>query len=203
MGETVFQSQSCVWVSAEEVWVSSGLLQGQGLWVQQTWVWHKRSWRRSPLTHHRAARTYPGLGNRLLKGSNKSLCAPGPRRKEQWPHKRLTLTCLGVSRSCWQRRGSAVACCRDGGTECSSVGVGPLEGGRHYLHYLHHSLVSGQTTGREHSLAHQQNWIKDLLSKALPIRTRPSFPLSQSLPSGSFHKSLTLSIREQTEWKSQ
>ena len=33
-----------------------------------------------------------------------------------------------------------------------------------------------------------ENWIKDLLNMALPIRTRPSFPLSQSLPSGSFHK---------------
>ena len=33
-----------------EVQVSSGLLQGQGLWVQQTWVWHKPSWRWSPLT---------------------------------------------------------------------------------------------------------------------------------------------------------
>ena len=30
--------------------VSSGLLQGQGLWVEQTWVPHKPSWRRSPLT---------------------------------------------------------------------------------------------------------------------------------------------------------
>jgi len=37
-----------------------------------------------------------------------------------------------------------------------------------------------------------QNWIKDLLSMALPIRTRPSFPLSQSLPSGSFHTPLIL-----------
>ena len=27
-----------------------------------------------------------------------------------------------------------------------------------------------------------ENWIKDLLSIALPVRTRPSFPLSQSLP---------------------
>ena len=35
-----------------------------------------------------------------------------------------------------------------------------------------------------------ENWGKDLLSMALPIRTRPSFPLSQSLPSGSFHKPL-------------
>ena len=41
-------SQNCVWVSPVEVWVSSGLPQGQGLWVQQTWVWHKPSGRRSP-----------------------------------------------------------------------------------------------------------------------------------------------------------
>ena len=32
----------------------------------------------------------------------------------------------------------------------------------------------------------------DLLSMAPPIRTRPSFPLSQSLPSGNFHKPLIL-----------
>ena len=44
---------------------------------------------------------------------------------------------------------------------------------------------------------------KDLLSMALSIRTRPSFPLSQSLPSGSFHKPLSSSIRGQTEWKPQ
>ena len=37
-----------------------------------------------------------------------------------------------------------------------------------------------------------ENWIKDLLSTALPIRTIPSFPLSQSLPSGSFQKPLIL-----------
>ena len=35
-----------------------------------------------------------------------------------------------------------------------------------------------------------ENWIKNLLSMAPPIRTRPSFPLSQSLPSRSFHKPL-------------
>ena len=43
-----------------------------------------------------------------------------------------------------------------------------------FLHYFHHSLDSGQMT---------ENWIQDLLSMAPPIRTRPSFPLSQSLPS--------------------
>ena len=52
-----------------EVRVSSGLLQGQGLWVQQTWVWNMASYRRSPLILHRAARPYTGLGNRLLEGT--------------------------------------------------------------------------------------------------------------------------------------
>ena len=42
--------RNCVGVSPEEVRVSSGLLQEWGLWGQQTWVWHKLSWRRSPLT---------------------------------------------------------------------------------------------------------------------------------------------------------
>ena len=49
--------------------------------------------------------------------------------------------------------GLAVACCRVGGTEGSSACMGPFEGGRHHLH---HSLASGQTTGREHRPAHQQ-----------------------------------------------
>ena len=59
-------SQNCVWVSPVEVQVSSGLPQGQGLWVQQTWVWHKPSWRRSLLTSHRTTRTYTGLGKHTL-----------------------------------------------------------------------------------------------------------------------------------------
>ena len=37
-----------------------------------------------------------------------------------------------------------------------------------------------------------ENWIKDLLSMPLPTRTRPSFPQSQSLPSGILHKPLIL-----------
>ena len=112
------------------------------------------------------------------------LCALGPRRKEQWPHKRLTQTCPWVSRSVWQRRGSMVACCRVGGTEC----LGPFAGSPHYLHYLPHSMASGQITGREQPNPSTENSIKDLP----PIRTKPSFPLSQSFPSRSFHKLLIL-----------
>ena len=37
-----------------------------------------------------------------------------------------------------------------------------------------------------------ENWTKDLLSMAPSIRPRPSFTLSQSLSSGSFHKPLIL-----------
>ena len=59
------------------------LLYPEPLPLQQTWIWHKPSWRRSRLIPHRAARTYTGLGNRLLEGTNRTLCAPGPRRKEQ------------------------------------------------------------------------------------------------------------------------
>ena len=33
-------------------------------------------------------------GNRLLEGTNKSLCTPGHRRREQCPDKRLTQACL-------------------------------------------------------------------------------------------------------------
>ena len=39
-----------VWVSPVELRVSSGPPQGQGLWVQHSWMWHKPSWRTSPLT---------------------------------------------------------------------------------------------------------------------------------------------------------
>ena len=95
-------------------------------------------------------------GSRLLEGTNKSLCTPGPRRKEQWPHKRLTRTCPLVSRSLQQRCGSGVACCRVGGTECSIACMGSFEEDHHYLHYLHQSLASGQTTRKKPSTPHQQ-----------------------------------------------
>ena len=43
---------------------------------------------------------------------------------------------------------------RVGVTECSMHGR--FEGDHHYLHYLLHSLASGQTTGREHSSTVQE-----------------------------------------------
>ena len=54
------------------------------------------------------------------------------------------------SEGCW--RGPAAGL----GALSSSACMGPFEGGHHYLHSLHHSLASGQITGKEHSPTHQQ-----------------------------------------------
>ena len=79
-----------------------------------------------------------------------------------------------------------------GGTECGITCMGSSEGGHHYLPYLHYSLA--QVNSREGTQPHPStgHWIKDLLSMAPAIRTRPSPPLSQPLSSGSFHKPLIL-----------
>ena len=73
-------------------------------------------------------RTYTGLGKQTLGGHNKTLCAPGPRRKEQWPHKRMSQTCLWVSRRFQWRHGSTVAYCGVRGTESNSPGISSFEG---------------------------------------------------------------------------
>ena len=56
------------------------------------------------------------------------------------------------------------------------------------------TIVWSQVNNREGTQLHPstENWIKDLLSLAPPIRIRPSFPLNQSLLSGSCHKLLIL-----------
>ena len=56
------------------------------------------------------------------------------------------------------------------------------------------TIVWPEANNREGRQLHPstENWIKNLWSMAPPISTRPSFPLSQSLPSGSFHKPLIL-----------
>ena len=62
---------------------------------------------------------------------------------------------------------------------------------REAWHAAVHGIRSNNREGTQ-PCPSTENWIKDLLSMAPPIRTRPSFSLSQSFPSGSFHKSLIL-----------
>ena len=76
--------------------------------------------------------------------------------------------------------------------------------GRHCPHYLHHSLVSGQTTRREHNPAHQQKiglkiyWAQPHASEQDLVS--PTVSLSHQETSISL---LSLSLIGQTEWKLQ
>ena len=142
-------------------------------------------------------------GNRFSQGTIKTLCASGPSRKEQWPHKRLSQTGLWVSRSFWQRRGSTVACHGVGALDtpvlAQSIGrtlpLLPLP-----LPYF--GLRANYREGTQPNPS-RKNWIKDLQSMAPLIKARPRICHSQPLLSGSFHKLLSLPIRGQTEWKPQ
>ena len=95
----------------------------------------------------------------------------------------------------WDNR---VAYCRVQSTEGSSACMGPFEGGHHYLHYLHHSMTSGQATGREHSPTHQQKMgLKIYWTWPCPSEqdsASPSVSLSHQEPSISL---LSLSKRGQ------
>ena len=64
-----------------------------------------------------------------------------------------------------------VVYCRIKDTECGNVCTGPFEGGRHYLHCLHRSLVSGQNN-REGTqpCPSAESWIKDLLAGPRPSK---------------------------------
>ena len=61
------------------------------------------------------------------------------------------------------------------------------------IFFITSTIVCPHINDREGTQPHlsTENWIKDLLNMAPPI-TRPSFPLSQSIPSGSFLKPLIL-----------
>ena len=60
--------------------------------------------------------------------------------------------------------------------------------------FITSNIVWPQVNSREVTQLYTstKSWIKDLLSMIWPIRTRPSFPLSQFLPSGNFHTPLFL-----------
>ena len=73
---------------------ANGTENPQGIWL----------WRPVGLDY----RTSTGLGKQLLEGRNKTLYAPGARRKDQCPHNRLSQTCLWAFRSLWWRCGLTV-----------------------------------------------------------------------------------------------
>ena len=110
-----------------------------------------------PLTPHKVARTYTGLGKQTLGGHKQNYVRDKTQEKAtvtlEETNPDLPMSVQESPAEVW----SVVACCRVGGTKCSCDSKArPFEGDRHYLHYLHHSLASGQIAGREHSPGHQQ-----------------------------------------------
>ena len=182
-------------MSPEEVRVSSGLLQGQGLWVQQTWVWHKPSWRRSPLTPPQSHQNLHRSGKQTLGGRKQNLVHTRTQEKgamtpqETGPDLPVSCECPGVSSGgmgwWWPAAGS--------GALSSAVRAGDLLKEVAII-FITPTIVGLRSNNRKVTQPHPstENWIKDLLSMAPPIRIRPSFPHSQSLLSGSFPKPLIL-----------
>ena len=138
-------------------------------------------------------RTYICLGKQTLGVHKQKLLCTRTQEKEAVTPEETDPDLLVVSSNLQWRHGLVEACCRVKGTEQNSVCMGPFEGGHHYLHYLYHNLVSGEKK-REGTqpCSSTENLNKSLLSMAPPTRTRPSFPHSQSTPSGSFHKPIIL-----------
>ena len=103
-------------------------------------------------------------------------------------------TCPWVSRSLWQRWGLAVACFRVGGTESSSVCMRHFDLSSTYTRLSLSSLppweFGPRSSNREGTQPHPATENLTFTEYGPPIKTRPCFTLSQSLPSGSFHKPL-------------
>ena len=105
--------------------------------------------------HHRITRTYIGLGKQTLGGHKQNLVCtnqdPGEKNSDptrDWPRLECPLCvheCPGVS-------GGGIS------QQWHVAGSGALSSAvpAWYLHYVHHSLALGQTTGREHSPTHQE-----------------------------------------------
>jgi len=124
----------------------------------------------------------------ILEGSNRTLYPPGMQEKgavtTQETDPALPVSVQESLVEVWVS-GSLLQ-----GSRALSVAV--HEGGP--IVFITSTIVWPQVNNRKGTQPHPstKNWIKDLLSMATPIRTRPNFPLSQSLPSGSFCKPLIL-----------
>ena len=113
------------WVSECLLWRyrSAVALQGQGLQMQQTWVWHKPSWRRLSLTPPQSCQNLHRTGETDSWRAQTKPCMhqdPGERSSDprgDWPQ-----TSLWVFEGLLLMCGLAVACHGDRGTSSSSPG---------------------------------------------------------------------------------
>ena len=135
-----------------------------------------------------------------MEGTNRTLCTRTQEKGAGTPQETdpdLPVSVQGSLAEAWV----VVACCRVGALSVAVHAWDLLE--EVVSIFITSTTVWPQVNSKEGTQLHPstKNWIKDLLSMATPIRTRPSFPLSQSLSPGSFHKPLHPSSSEgrQTE----
>ena len=138
-----------------------------------------------------------------LEGINKILCAQETRRKEQRPYKRMSQTFLWVFGSFQQRHRSTVGCLVVKGTNSSSPGRHGMMVNFLLLEEVTITpiiVLSLRPNYREETQLHPSadNWVKGLLSMALPPKVIPSFPPQTVLPLGSLYKPLIL-IQQRAE----
>ena len=156
-------------------------------------------------------RTYTELGKqRLLEAQKNLVCTSTQEKGAVTPQETESGLPVWVFGSLWHRYGLTVACFGVRVTdykqswEVWGAGISPFEGGRHYCHYPHHSLATGETTGREHSPTHQQKiGLKTYWKWPCPPEQDPVFPTASPSHQEACTSFLSSSIRGQTEWKPQ
>ena len=120
--ETELDLHLSVRMSPAEVQVSSGLPQGQGLWMQQTSVWHKPSWSRLLVTSPKSCQNLHRTGETDSWRVQKNLVCTRTQEKGILTPKETDPDLLvGVQES------PVEACWRVRFTECGSVCMGPFE----------------------------------------------------------------------------
>ena len=138
---TETETELCLGVSCGgmgQQWAAAGA----GALGQQPWIWHKPSWRRSPLIPPQSQQNLHRTEETDSWKAQTKPCAHQDPATPKQTNPDLPVSVQESPAEAWVS---------------SSAGMGPFEGGHHYLHYLHdlhHSLASGQITGREHSPAH-------------------------------------------------
>ena len=142
---TETETELCLSISyrgTSQQWTATGT----GALGAADWVWHKPSWRRSPLTPPQICQNLPRTRKQILGGHKQNLVHQDPGKGSVTPQETdpdLPVSIQEFPAQVWVM----VACCRNGGTDYSSTGMRYFEGGHHCLHCLNHSLASGKQQG--------------------------------------------------------
>ena len=163
------------------------------VWIKKTWVWHKPFWRRPPLTPPQSCQNLHRPGETdSWRAQTKPYAHQDPGKRAVTPQETEPDLPMSVQESpakVWvssgllQGQGQQVPRCLHGtfGRRQPLSSLSPPQFG-----------LRSNNSERTQLCPSTENLIKDLLILAPPIRTTPSFPLSQSFPTRSFHKPLII-----------